>query len=65
MHWSSSIVAMQQFHEYWWNYIRAEYCRDREGFLELLLEYGANYNLSKSNNKKSVWEAFGNVIQWT
>ena len=42
-----------------------EYCRDVEGFLELFLKYGANYNLTKSNIKELVglWKAFGNVIQ--
>ena len=43
----------------------AKYCRDIAGFLELLLKYGANYNLTKSNIKELVWKAFGIVVQWT
>ena len=35
----------------------AEYYRDIAGFLELLLNYGANYNLTESNIKVSVWKA--------
>ena len=43
----------------------AEYSRDSEGFLELLLKCGANYNLTKSYIRESVWKAFGNVVQWS
>ncbi len=43
--------------------MRAEYLRDSVGFLELLLKYGANYNLTMLNIKESVWTAFVNVVQ--